>query len=129
MGFDVSLQMNGQSVQVESHTHGSIYVVGGTTDAEMSVTYNYSHLWPILLGRKPDSMTEDNPGYGLAPWIHGKKAADCQRLFEEAIEKWKAQLPYQDYWAPTIGNALAVIKVLHEWGTQYPDAVWVIDGG
>lgn len=126
MGFWISLEKNNQVVSVDSHTEGGTYVLGGTTDADMSVTYNYSRFWIDALGPIPEGSYEDL--YGLGPWIHGKTAqmtlpllnAGCKRLVGE---------PSYDYWDACPGNARQVLEILVKWGIQHPDAVWNVHGG
>jgi len=111
MSWWVSLEENGEPVEVECHQEGGTYCLGGSTTAELNITYNYGWFYKRFLH-------ED----GLW-WLDGKKAADCISKLEAAIQELGTQR-HQDYWAPTPGNAGYALSILLKWAKQYPDAVF-----
>ena len=116
MSFDVSLEQDGEVVQVKRHQEGGTYAVGGTTEAALNVTYNYSWFYFRFLD-------ED---FGLR-WLNGRKASDCIESLEAAVAKL-GTCPYQkDYWAPTPGNAGRALYTLLKWAQQHPNATFVVE--
>ncbi|MDD3474441.1 MAG: hypothetical protein PHP08_00875 [Candidatus Dojkabacteria bacterium] len=115
MSFDVILlNEKGEPVIVENHSEGGTYVMGGTRDAELNVTYNYSHFYYQHLNGKE----------GLR-WLNGKKAKDVIDALEKAIRELGIERD-SDYWEATEGNAGYALRILLTWARQYPDAVFEV---
>ena len=112
MSFDVSLEDDKGVVTVGSHEEGGTYVQGGTSDAELNVTYNYSQHYCETLD------TVD----GLR-WLNGKAAKDCIDRLGKAIHHL-GTAPDPDYWKATPGNAGRALNILLLWAKQHPDAVF-----
>lgn len=113
MSYDVSLEdESGTCVAVDRHTEGGTYAVGGTVDADLNVTYNYSWFYFRYLDKK----------HGLR-WLSGKRASETIEKLEAAVKEL-GDNTYEDYWAPTPGNAGYALAVLLGWAKQYPDATW-----
>lgn len=112
MSYDVSLENDKGVVAVGSHKEGGTYAKGGTTDAEMSVTYNYSQHY----------LDELDRAAGLK-WLDGKVAKFCVDRLGQAIHKL-GDTPDHDYWKATPGNAGRALSILREWAKQHPDAVF-----
>ncbi len=91
-------------VTVERFTDGGTYAIGGSTEADLNVTYNY--------GRHFDFNALD-----------GKKAADTIPVLEEAVQRLGTEQD-ADYWNPTPGNTGHACAILLAWARQHPDAVW-----
>lgn len=91
---------------------GGTYCVGGTDEAHLNVTCNYSkHFFAYL--------DKDKGIRG----IYGKTAAETIPLLENAI----AKLPddkTNDYWEPTGGNAKAALCQLLALARMRPDGIW-----
>ena len=129
MGYDISLvNANGESVQVERHSEGgnmvatSVVRVGkrscsvyGTTNAEISVTYNYSKFLY-------DTIDEEQ---GIR-WLYGKNYSECVERLETAIGALGTDRD-EDYWAATAGNTGHIISVLLSWAKQNPTATFIGD--
>jgi hypothetical protein len=126
MGFWISLEEDGQPVTVDSHTEGGTYVLGGTSEADMSVTYNYSPFWEKALGPKPDGPHSDL--YGLGPWLHERVAAKTLLMLESGAAELTDD-PSGDYWEACEGNAGHVLAVLASWARQHPTARWRVHSG
>jgi len=114
MGYDVDLVQDGQLVEVESFTDGGTYAIGGSTDASLNITYNYSPRYREVMD-----------GQGLREFLHGKRAADVMPGLEMAVRALGTECS-DDYWAPTPGNAGHALNVLLGWARQYPDAVFEV---
>lgn len=109
------------SVSVDRHTEGGTYVVGGTTEAELAVTYNYGgsirRAWP----------EDPNPGESdiLGRLLNGVRAADAVPLLELLVERLGTKRA-RDYWASTDGNAGHALSILLWWAKQHPNAVFKV---
>lgn len=112
MSYDISLVKNKKSVTVELHREGGTYCLSGIDRAELNITYNYSWFFHRFLD------AED----GIR-WLYGKKAKDCIKLLEKAVEDLGTDR-FDDYWAPTPGNAGYALSILLGWAKENPDAVF-----
>jgi hypothetical protein len=112
MSFWVYLENDKEAVIVERHAEGGTYVLGGTTEAELNVTYNYS----------PFFFKHLNAESGLR-WLDGKRASDTIEHLENAVAALGTSQD-TDYWNATPGNAGYVLGILLEWAKQYPGATW-----
>lgn len=104
-------------VEVEAFEEGGTYVLGGSTQAELNVTYNYSKLfWEAM------------PDGGLRG-LDERHAEDCISILEQGVEHLSAmpQGETTDYWAATPGNAVKPLKMLLEWAKQHPKAVFSVN--
>jgi hypothetical protein len=109
------------AVIVEPFEDGGTYVVGGTCEAELNVTYNYG-------GEFRRAWADDpNPsGSGvLVRMLDGKRAGDVIEILEHGAEVLGTDRAL-DYWEPTPGNAGAVLARLASWARQHPDAVFKV---
>lgn len=128
MSYDIYLEKDGKCVEVDNHSEGGTYAMGGTTQAHLNVTYNYGWFYYHFLDKRK----------GIR-WLYGKKAKDCiARLekavkilgtnqYEECIEgaDWQDRKNYRvHYWAPTPGNAGYALNILLQWAKQHPEAVF-----
>lgn len=111
MGYDIWLKKDGEVVEVPKHMVGSTVVVGGSTEAWVTITYNYSNHFAWI-----DEVD------GIR-WLYGKKGHDCIDRLERAIEILGTRRS-KDYWEPTPGNAGYVLSVLLEWARMHPEAVF-----
>jgi len=117
MSYDVSLHgADGEVVEVDHFTEGGTYRVGGSTEAELNITYNYGRVYGEVI-----------PGYSsLRELLDGKRADEVTPMLEKAVaELGTEQDP--DYWKPTRGNAGHALSILLRWAQQYPNAVFSVD--
>ena len=111
-------------VDVTTHQEGGVIAIGGSSEAAMHVTYNYSsefcRAWTLAGG------SFDGEGDGtLGEMIGGKRAADVIEALTKAVEILGAERdPY--YWAPTAGNAGYALSVLLGWALQHPNATFEV---
>jgi hypothetical protein len=93
---------------------GGTYVVGGTTEAWLSITYNYSkhyyRLWP-------------GDGIRIIYGMTGEESLPVLRA--GAAQLGNDVSP--DYWEPTEGNAKAALNDLITLAALLPDGVWAGD--
>ena len=127
MGFDVYLRdKNGNSVQVDTHNEGGTIKIeksffidntlcGGTSDAEVSITFNYNKFYREALHPK-----------GLM-YLDGKTGKQVIPLLKKAIRILGTEQHY-DYWASTPGNAGHALSTLLTWAEQHPQAKFVVHG-
>ena len=112
---------------------GGTYAVGGTTEAWLSVTYNYAQ-WYYKDGVFPNNG-EDNSGIRS---IYGLSGADSIPVLEHAIKALESMpedlsekeiREYKDggaggYWTPTRANAIKPLYQLLAMAKMRPDAEW-----
>lgn len=117
MSWDVYLEKDGTPVDVPRHEEGGTYALGGITEAELNVTYNYGrefrHVWPEPL---PDSNC-------LKHMLDGRTAEETIAPLAAAIEKLGTTRD-DYYWAATPGNAGYALSLLLGWARANPDATW-----
>lgn len=133
MSYDIGLYKTKNStddpVEVEMFAEGGTQVMGGSSQAELNITYNYSWFYYLLLDEKN----------GLR-WLYGKQAKDCIERLRTAVGKLgKNQyvvhdegyqfndpgthhLTHIDYWASTPGNAGHALDILLRWASEHPEA-------
>jgi hypothetical protein len=90
---------------------GGTYALGGTTEAWLNVTYNYSSHFYRVLGEK-----------GIRS-IYGLTGAASIPILEAAAAKLADDFDH-DYWKPTEGNAKLAIFNLVELARAAPHGVW-----
>jgi hypothetical protein len=90
---------------------GGTYAVGGTTEASLNITYNYSDHFYRLFGDK-----------GIRS-IYGKTGAESIPILETAAGKLGDDVS-DDYWESTEGNAKRAIMQLLSLARLRPDGVW-----
>ena len=125
MSFEVYLvDKKGEPVQVETHAEGATIkidkpfavdnmIMGGTSDAEMSITYNYNKYYRETL--HPDGLR----------YLDGMKAKKAIPMLRKAIKQLGTK-PHYDYWTATPGNAGNALATLLTWAEQYPNATFVV---
>lgn len=92
---------------------GGTYVVGGTREARLNITYNYCKTFVRVLGFNIRELT-------------GKSGAETIPLLKEAIGKLKDDVS-QDYWEETDGNVKKALCQLLAISQMRPDGVWRIE--
>lgn len=111
MSYSISLiDSEGTPVQVDRHEEGGTYPLGGTTDASISITYNYSKYFSETIDGK----------LGIR-WLYGRQAYECFHTLRSAI-KVLGTYRDEDYWESTPGNAGYILSILLKWADQYPNA-------
>ena len=104
MGYDVELvDKKDNLIRVSPHCEGSLQVMGGNTNAEIGVTYNYS-------GFYYDIFPEDSGIY----FLHKKKAKDCIKELKNAVSILGTERS-GNYWDSTSGNAGYALNTLLKW--------------
>jgi len=111
MSYSIEMRNeDGSKCQVPNHTEGGNIVAGGTTDADMSVTYNYSWFYYKYLDKDK----------GLR-WLYGKTGHEATHRLSEAVQELGTNRYMKDYWADTPGNAGWALNVLLDWAIVNPD--------
>jgi len=112
LSYDIDLEYPGGIAQVENHEDGGTYVLGGTTEASLNITYNYGRFFYMHLDEEK----------GLR-WLYGKKASETIDRLQKAVEDLGTTRD-SDYWKATPGNAGYALSRLLAWAHQHPDATW-----
>ncbi len=103
-----------EALSVESHQEGGIYVVDGSEEADLNVTYNYGQHFRDALN------SEDG-----IKWLHERRAGDCIGRLERAVILLGVYRD-KDYWAATPGNAGHALSILLQWARQHPNAYFKV---
>lgn len=115
MSYDIYLvdPITKSTVEFESphDIAGGTYQLGGTRDAWLNVTYNYSKHFYRVIGEK-----------GIRT-IYGKTGLESISILEDAIEQLNTDTT-DDYWEPTEGNARKALEGLLELAKAAPSAIW-----
>lgn len=127
MSYWVYLTNSGNDpVNVPNHSEGGTYVLGGTDQAELNVTYNYSghissafNYAAMKLGLS-DSELREITEQGLR-YLQDKRAGEVMALLSVAAH-YLGDKPDADYWQPSAGNAGHALTVLAKWAILNPDA-------
>lgn len=98
--------------QSEPFEDGGTYVMGGSTECELNITYNYSRHYYAHLDAEN----------GLRA-MHGQRAGDWVERLEQTVNALGTARD-DDYWKPTEGNAGAAAARLLAWARTYPQGVW-----
>lgn len=116
MSWDVYLKnTDGKVVSVEKFEEGGTYLVGGSTEANLNITYNYSWFYYKCLDKKK----------GLK-WLSGKTSIGCIDRLQAAVNELGTNR-WKDYWTPTPGNAGYALSILLEWAKDNPDAIFEVN--
>lgn len=111
MSYDIDLvDEEGEVCKVERHKEGGTYVAGGTEEAHLNVTYNYSELF----------QKELDEGDGIR-WLYGKSGRDCTDRLESAVKALGTKCS-DNYWEAVPGNAGYALSILLKWAKEHPDA-------
>ncbi len=88
-------------------------MIGGTTDAWLNVTYNYSkHIWKYF------------PKKGLKQ-LNGKKAQDIEETLRKAVKELGTER-VDDYWEPSEGNVGYALSILLSWCAIHPEGIFEV---
>lgn len=115
MSYDISLvdPVTRETLEVESphQMRGGTYVLGGTTEAWLNITYNYGRFYREVFGEK-----------GIRT-IYGMTGAESIPVIKAAMDKLGDDVD-PDYWKPTQGNAKKALAGLLALAQMRPDGVW-----
>ena len=100
------------TVEVPRHEDGGTYALGGTTEADLNVTYNYSKHYYRVLGL-PEGFRS----------LNNMTAAEALPYLEKGVAELGTERS-SDYWEPTEGNAGYALSILLGWAKLYPKAVF-----
>lgn len=115
MSYDISLNdpVTREVLQLDEphQMKGGTYALGGTTEASLNVTYNYSEHFYRVFGES-----------GIRS-LYGKTGAESLSILARAIAMLGDDVD-DDYWAATEGNAKRALSQLAALATLRPDGVW-----
>lgn len=134
MSYDVLLkENNGDTVHFDKKHFmvGGTYAIGGTNEAWLNITYNYSRWY-----KKDDVF----PGASGIRTLDGMNAKDSIPLLHQAIQTLEAtdeDLTEEEirdyrisgadgYWMPTRENAIEALKQLLTMANIRPDTTWEV---
>ena len=115
MSYDISLcePVGGNVIQFDAphQIKGGTYAMGGTTEAWLNVTYNYSKHFYDTMGEK-----------GIRT-VYGKTGAEVIPILKQAIAKLGDDID-ADYWKATEGNAKRALSGLLAMAEMRPDGIF-----
>lgn len=115
MSYDIYLNdpETNKTIELEEKhgIKGGTYAVGGSADAWLNVTYNYSEHFQTVLGEK-----------GIRT-IYGMTGKQSIPILLDAMEQLKDDT-HPDYWKPTEGNAKAALHGLVLLADKAPHGIW-----
>jgi hypothetical protein len=92
---------------------GGTYILGGTTELFLNVTYNYSRHYYRVLGDRGLYALNGMLGKDSIPYLQ----AGINKLGDDVTD---------EYWEPTEGNAKKALMDLVELAKMAPHGVWMI---
>ena len=97
MSYDIGLEDGDGYLKLDTpHGEaGGTYQIGGTLNAWLNITYNYSKYFYRVFGEK-----------GIRG-LYGKTAGDSIEWLQQGIDQLGDDPPDDDYWRSTAGNAKA----------------------
>ena len=116
MSYNIYLNdpITGETVQFDKphQMRGGTYQIGGTTEAWLNVTYNYSEHYARTI--------DDEKGIRK---IYGMTGTESIPLLENAVSLLKDDYT-NNYWDATEGNAIRALQNLIALAKMAPDGVW-----
>lgn len=116
MSYDISLidPKTGKSAELPFAMRlvGGTVPVGGTTVADVNITYNYSKHFSRLFG--VDGIRT----------LYGKSGRETLQMLTDAALSLENNVDVNDYWAATDGNVKEAIVQLINLALWCPDGVW-----
>lgn len=115
MSYDIDLidPITKKVIQLDAphQMKGGTYAIGGTCDASLNVTYNYSPHYYRLMGEK-----------GIRS-LYGLTGAQSLPILQAAIDQLDDDVD-DDYWQATEGNAKRALAQLKALAEMRPDGIW-----
>lgn len=123
MSYDIRIKRQDGTVVELKERHaitGGTYVLGGTTEAWLNVTYNYGRIFRRLLG-------ED----GIRV-IYGMNIKRARTILANAADRLGTAEPDADYWKACDGNVrkalLSLLELTDRALSDYPNSEMFWDG-
>jgi len=116
MSYDISLkEPETKDTIIFDEPHGitgGTFVLGGTDEAWLNITYNYSKFYHLYID-KEDGIRS----------LYGKTGKEAIPILEKAIVKLGTERD-EDYWKATPGNAGAALQGLLAFAKLRPDGIF-----
>jgi len=134
MSYDIELQdpVTKETLQLDAphHMRGGTYVIGGTTDARLNVTYNYAPHFRRVFGDAEVELSAFDKVFGGGMTgirkLYGMTGAESIPALEKAIAALGNDTD-ENYWKSTEGNAKQALMQLLALAKMRPDGVWAGD--
>lgn len=137
MSYDIDLihPVTRKTLQLDKphQMKGGTYALGGTTDASLNITYNYSshyyRVFPMREVRESDldyvkeQAAKNDSNVGGIRSIYGLTGAESIPVLDAAIAQLGDDVD-PDYWKATEGNAKAALTQLKALAQLRPDGIW-----
>ena len=134
MSYDIELidQVTGETLELDAphHMRGGTYAIGGTKQAHLNVTYNYSkqfhRVFDVLTEprqKAPEWLRNDGAPVSGVRTIYGLTGAESLPVLAKAIAQLGDDVD-PDYWKATDGNAKRALTQLRALASMRPDGLW-----
>jgi hypothetical protein len=128
MSYDICLRdaITGQKLELDlpHQMKGGTYRLGGTSEAELNITCNYSiHFRRVFPVKPSDHLYAKNGLLSGVRSIYGSSGAESIPMLKQAIAQLGDDVN-DDYWKPTEGNAKRSLMHLLALAQMRPDGVW-----
>lgn len=87
MSYDIELRKDGELVRIPRHEEGGIYILGGTTEAQLNITYNYSPCYYKHLD-----------GEQGIRWLYGKTGVETIARLEATVATLGTERNTEPFW-------------------------------
>jgi hypothetical protein len=128
MSYDIDLldPVTKQTIRFDAvhHIKGGNYVLGGTDEASLNVTYNYSKHFCRVFEEFEDPTRLEKKLFGIRI-LDGRTGAESIPILRKAISTLGDDVD-EDYWKATEGNAKAALYGLLAFAQMRPDGVWEV---
>ena len=140
MSYDICLNdpVTGETIEFDypHQIRGGTYAIGGTTEAWLSVTYNYSQ-WYQKDGVFPN-QGKNKTGIWSISGLSGAESIPVLKTAISALENRNDDLTSEeikdleghgitDYWLPTRKNAIKPLYQLLAFAHMRPDGIWMVE--
>lgn len=103
MSYELYLKdKDGVCQSEDTRVEGGTFVVGGTKECNLNITWNYSKVFYMTV-------------------LDGKIAGDCIDWLREIVKILGIERD-EDYWKPTHGNVGYALSIILEWCKEFPEA-------
>ena len=137
MGWNAELYVGKKIAQVPNYSGGSTVSIcmdgsEGTQEASISITYNYSELYYLVINQNLSDYLHGKTGRKTIPTLKilvEKLGTSQYRRLKDGVtvnESLNPENYFVDYWIPTMGNAGYIASVLLDWAQLHPEGIWSI---
>lgn len=135
MSWDITLNnpVTNETINFDTphQMHGGTYIVGGTTEAWLNITYNYSRWYyrTEVFGKRNGIKVINNMSAADSISIIEKAISGLKSTTEDFTDKERKEMEDNGvvgYWLPTKENAIKPLYQLLAMAKMRPDGIWKV---